>query len=159
MQVGDGDCGSTLAKGASAICAAVQSGALPLGDPAGAALALASLAGRSMGGTSGAVYKIMFTAAAASLRQQGQQDLTLPAAAAALLAGVAAVSKYGGAQRGDRTMLDSLGPAAEVRRLALRGAAATGRSCSSESGAMSAPCTIKPGRDCGYGVGRVGRTC
>ncbi|KAL4434444.1 hypothetical protein ABPG75_000885 [Micractinium tetrahymenae] len=113
-KVGDGDCGSTLAKGASAIQAALQSGALPLGDPASTALALASLAGRSMGGTSGAIYKLCMTAAGASLRQQGQQGLTLPAAAAALLAGVAAISKYGGAQLGDRTMLDALGPAAEA---------------------------------------------
>ncbi len=117
MQVGDGDCGSTLAKGASAIQAALQSGALPLDNPASTALALASLAGRSMGGTSGAVYKILLTAAGASLRLGGQQGLTLTAAATALLAGVAAVSKYGGAQRGDRTMLDALGPAAEVRVL------------------------------------------
>ncbi|KAL4420321.1 hypothetical protein ABPG77_010226 [Micractinium sp. CCAP 211/92] len=113
-KVGDGDCGSTLAKGASAIQAALQSGALPLDNPASTALALASLAGRSMGGTSGAVYKILLTAAGASLRLGGQQGLTLTAAATALLAGVAAVSKYGGAQRGDRTMLDALGPAAEA---------------------------------------------
>lgn len=113
--MGDGDCGSTLAKGADAIRAGLQSRALPLGDPAGTALALASLAGRSMGGTSGAVYKLLLTGAAASLRRQGQQALTLSAVAEALWDGVAAVSKYGGAQRGDRTMLDALVPAAEVR--------------------------------------------
>ena len=53
LQIGDGDCGSTLAKGAAAI--QQQLAALPLGDPAAAALALAALVGRSMGGTSGAV--------------------------------------------------------------------------------------------------------
>lgn len=63
--VGDGDCGSTLAKGAAAVHAAL--GRLPLGRPSAAALALARLAGGSMGGTSGALFKILFAAAGAAL--------------------------------------------------------------------------------------------
>ena len=63
-------------------------------------------------------YKILLTAVAASLRQQGQQQLSVAAAAAALREGAAAVSKYGGAQQGSRTMLDALIPAAEVGRVA-----------------------------------------
>jgi hypothetical protein len=52
VQVGDGDCGSTLAKGAAAVQQQVDT--LPFGDPAGTALALGRLLG-TMGGTSGAV--------------------------------------------------------------------------------------------------------
>lgn len=54
-QVGDGDCGSTLAQGAVAI--QQQLASLPLDDPSAAALALGRLVGRAMGGTSGAVVR------------------------------------------------------------------------------------------------------
>ena len=62
-------------------------------------------------------YKILLNAIGASLKRhlQGQQ-LTLASAAAALVDGAAAVSKYGGAQQGSRTMLDALIPASQVRR-------------------------------------------
>ena len=53
VQIGDGDCGSTLAQGAAAIHQ--QLAALPWDDPALAVLALAGTLGRSMGVTSGAV--------------------------------------------------------------------------------------------------------
>ena len=58
VQIGDGDCGSTLAQGAAAIHQ--QLAALPWDDPALAALALAGTLGRSMGGTSGAVVSLPF---------------------------------------------------------------------------------------------------
>jgi hypothetical protein len=53
LQIGDAECGSTLAKGAAAIQR--QLACLPLSDPAGAAVALGRTCGRSMGGTSGGV--------------------------------------------------------------------------------------------------------
>jgi dihydroxyacetone kinase len=53
--VGDGDCGSTLAKGAAAV--QQQLPALPLDDAAAAALQLGRTLGRACGGTSGAVVR------------------------------------------------------------------------------------------------------
>jgi hypothetical protein len=59
-------------------------------------------------------YKILMTAIAARLRQQQAQALTLAALADALAAGAAAVSQYGGAHAGSRTMLDALLPAVQA---------------------------------------------
>lgn len=78
--VGDGDCGSTVAKGAAAVLGEVDG--LPLRDAAGTALALAKILGRSMGGTSGGVNKIFWTAAGARLKAAagngaGPQQLTV----------------------------------------------------------------------------------
>ena len=53
-QVGDGDCGSTLALGAAAVRRASTAGRLPWGDAASLSLELGRLCGSAMGGTSGA---------------------------------------------------------------------------------------------------------
>ncbi|PSC68530.1 3,4-dihydroxy-2-butanone kinase [Micractinium conductrix] len=135
-KVGDGDCGSTLAKGAAAV--QQQLGALPLADPAAAAVVLARLAGHSLGGTSGAVYKILLTGTGASLAEQRRQTdgaaPTLADLAAALSDGAAAVGKYGGAQLGSRTMLDAVVPAAK----ALHEAAAAGQPAAAALAAAAA---------------------
>ena len=64
-----------------------------------------------MGGSSGALYSIFLNALAATLAASG--DISPKAAALAFSAGVGAISKYGGATAGYRTMLDALIPAAE----------------------------------------------
>ena len=116
---GDGDCGQTLADGGTALLADV--GAYPLSHPASTALALACSLGKSMGGSSGALYSIFLNAVAVHL---GAANVNTPAAmAAAFSAGCAAMSEYGGASKGHRTMLDALLPAAE----AMEAAAAQGK--------------------------------
>ena len=62
-RVGDGDCGSTLAKGASAIQADCAS-CYPLNAAPACLAAIAESVRRSMGGTSGALYELLFAAAA-----------------------------------------------------------------------------------------------
>lgn len=62
-RVGDGDCGSTLAKGASAVqtdCASWY----PLNDAPACLAAIAQTVRCSMGGTSGALYDLLFAAVA-----------------------------------------------------------------------------------------------
>lgn len=59
--VGDGDCGSTIRRGANAILQAVAN--MPLNDAGQLCLCLADCV-NAMGGTSGALYNILFTAAA-----------------------------------------------------------------------------------------------
>ena len=108
--VGDGDCGTTLAAGAAAILEDLPS--YDADDASATAASLAASVRRVMGGTSGVLYDIFFTAAAAAL----QTSAGTPAAklSSALEAGTQAVAHLGGATKGMRTMLDALLPAAEA---------------------------------------------
>lgn len=109
---GDGDCGSTLSRGAKAIrehLGTKESTLLPLDDPKELALALASLLDTSLGGTSGAIFSLLLTASVKHLNDcKGKSSI-----AQALFDGIEAVKKYGAAEEGDRTMLDALCPAAK----------------------------------------------
>lgn len=66
-RVGDGDCGSTLRRGAEAMQADLMRW-LPLNDAAGTLKGLARTL-RAMGGTSGVLYVISLTAAAGKPRE------------------------------------------------------------------------------------------
>ncbi|MER8421886.1 dihydroxyacetone kinase subunit DhaK [Mesorhizobium sp. M1329] len=101
-KAGDGDTGSTVAAGARSVLGRIAT--LPLADPAATLAAVGDILSASMGGSSGVLLSIFFTAAAQAL-QSGE---TLPKA---LLAGLDRVSFYGGARIGDRTMIDALEPA------------------------------------------------
>ncbi|WP_029006103.1 dihydroxyacetone kinase subunit DhaK [Azorhizobium doebereinerae] len=101
-RIGDGDTGSTVATAARAIQARL--GDLPLADLPATLGALGHILGTNMGGSSGVLLSIFFTAAAKALADKA--DL-----AQALLAGLERLSFYGGAAPGDRTMVDALDPA------------------------------------------------
>ncbi|MER8369281.1 dihydroxyacetone kinase subunit DhaK [Mesorhizobium sp. M0306] len=101
-KAGDGDTGSTVAAGARSVLGRVAT--LPLADPAATLAAVGDILSASMGGSSGVLLSIFFTAAAQAL-QSGE---TPPKA---LLAGLDRMSFYGGARIGDRTMIDALEPA------------------------------------------------
>nr|XP_045608352.1 triokinase/FMN cyclase-like [Procambarus clarkii]XP_045608353.1 triokinase/FMN cyclase-like [Procambarus clarkii]XP_045608354.1 triokinase/FMN cyclase-like [Procambarus clarkii] len=107
---GDGDCGSTLMKGITAV--SKQMSGLNMTQPHQVLGVLGDVSANAMGGTSGGLYSILFTAASASLASHECSHRS--AWAAALRAGCEAISKYGGAAQGDRTMLDALIPAVEV---------------------------------------------
>ncbi|XP_078673643.1 triokinase/FMN cyclase-like [Branchiostoma floridae x Branchiostoma belcheri] len=110
---GDGDCGTTMARGAKEILAALSH--LPFSCPHTLLLTLAAIVEKDMGGSSGALYSLFLTAAARPL-----QSSTDPAAwCAALHAGIQAISRYGGAEPGDRTMLDPLSTAHRTLSTAL----------------------------------------
>ena len=66
-QVGDGDCGSTLALGARAILSDVKA-KYNLNDAAATAWQLALSIRHAVGGTSGALYDVFATAAARKLQ-------------------------------------------------------------------------------------------
>ncbi len=100
---GDGDTGSTIATAARAIRTALPD--LPFGVTADLFDALGDRIGRAMGGSSGVLLSI-FLAAAANAARSGGDDL-----APALLAGLAAMKRHGGADLGHRTMIDALEPA------------------------------------------------
>ncbi|XP_057545361.1 putative 3,4-dihydroxy-2-butanone kinase [Amaranthus tricolor] len=112
-KVGDGDCGSTMYRGASAILEDMKK-YYPLNDATETINEIGSSIRRVMGGTSGIIYDILFKAAYAELKSTGQCTITPKEWASALQAAIAAVSKYGGASAGYRTLLDALIPAAEI---------------------------------------------
>lgn len=99
---GDGDTGSTLATAARALKGRLQD--MPLADHTQLFPALGTVLSQTMGGSSGVILAIFFNAAGDAFAKGG--NLT-----AALQAGLARVSEVGGAQPGDRTMIDALAPA------------------------------------------------
>jgi ATP-dependent dihydroxyacetone kinase len=101
-QSGDGDTGSTLAGASRALKDAIPG--LPLADLTQLYRAIGLELSQTMGGSSGVLLAIFFTAVgdAASSGQPNVQALT---------AGLARVQEVGGARLGDRTMIDALGPA------------------------------------------------
>ncbi|TGQ65591.1 MAG: DAK2 domain-containing protein [Mesorhizobium sp.] len=101
-KAGDGDTGSTVATGARSVLEQMDS--LPLADPAATLGAIGDILSSSMGGSSGVLLSILFTATAQALGF----GATIPKA---LLAGLGRMSFYGGAKIGDRTMIDALEPA------------------------------------------------
>jgi dihydroxyacetone kinase len=101
-KVGDGDTGTTFATAARAILAELDR--LPFADPPALCAALADRLSRVMGGSSGILMAIFAAAAGGHVGDP-------PDWPAALREGVRRVQEYGGAQPGDRTMLDALAPA------------------------------------------------
>ncbi|XP_052005145.1 triokinase/FMN cyclase isoform X1 [Xyrauchen texanus] len=105
---GDGDCGNTHALVANAIQEWLQCGSIS-GNLGQLLADLALLVQERMGGSSGALYCLFLSAAAPHLRECCDGA----AWARALHAGTEAMKRYGGAEPGDRTMLDALCPAVE----------------------------------------------
>lgn len=133
-RAGDGDTGSTVASGARGILAHMKT--LPLAETSGTLAAVGRILATSMGGSSGVLLSIFFTAAAKSMAET--ENLS-----AALLAGLERLTFYGGARPGDRTMVDALDPAlrslaagglSEAARTAKAGADATGTMTKARAG-------------------------
>jgi dihydroxyacetone kinase len=97
---GDGDFGSTLVRGAGALAAAP-----PSGSAADRLREAGRLASDTMGGSSGAFTGVALVRAASAVDE---------GAAAALAAAVAGIHEYGGAEPGDKTLLDALAPLADA---------------------------------------------
>ena len=106
-KVGDGDTGSTFAAGARDIADLLQRRQLPLANLATLFALIGERLTVVMGGSSGVLMSIFFTAAGQTLHD-GQP---LPEA---LLSGLAQMKQYGGADLGDRTLIDALQPALEA---------------------------------------------
>lgn len=139
-KVGDGDTGSTFAAGARAVLQACEAGQLPLNQPDRLLGVVGDTLSSVMGGSSGVLLSILFTAAG----QRLAQGETL---AQALNGGLERMQHYGGAQVGDRTMIDALHPAfaalsegaglAAAADAARKGADSTSRMASARAGRAS----------------------
>ncbi|MGR5130861.1 dihydroxyacetone kinase subunit DhaK [Vibrio alfacsensis] len=102
--VGDGDTGSTFAAGAKKVLAELEQRNLPLDEPSVLLTVIGEKLTTVMGGSSGVLLSIFFTAAGRALSRSDN-------VAEAFQAGLARMMEYGGAKQGDRTMIDALYPA------------------------------------------------
>ena len=133
---GDGDTGSTLAGASRALNAALDR--LPLADPTQLYRAIGMELSQTMGGSSGVLLAIFF-AAAGDASSSGKSWI------GALSAGLDRVMQVGGAEPGDRTMIDALAPALaalpdglnSAAKAARAGADATARMTRAKAGRSS----------------------
>uniref|UniRef100_A0A2A4K9H2 Triokinase/FMN cyclase n=1 Tax=Heliothis virescens TaxID=7102 RepID=A0A2A4K9H2_HELVI len=107
---GDGDCGITLKNFGLAIQSYLKTASVEY--PANVLWDLSEIAETDMGGTSGGIYSLGLSAASQGMASAKSNDVA--SWLAAWESGIQAISKYGGAEPGDRTMLDTLHHAAEA---------------------------------------------
>ena len=115
---GDGDTGSTLAGAARALIGAMDH--LPLADHTQLYRAIGLELSQTMGGSSGVLLAIFFAAAG----DAASSGMTMQAA---LMAGLDRMQEIGGANLGDRTMIDALHPALSVLDQGMQAATAAAR--------------------------------
>ncbi|MCM2395992.1 dihydroxyacetone kinase subunit DhaK [Rhizobium sp. S95] len=115
---GDGDTGSTLAGAARALINALDR--LPLSDHTQLLRAIGLELSQTMGGSSGVLLAIFFTAAG----DGASSGLPMREA---LKAGLARMQEIGGARVGDRTMVDALAPALDAFAESIAAAASAAR--------------------------------
>jgi dihydroxyacetone kinase len=137
-KVGDGDTGSTFATEARSIKA--HAGQMPLADVEALLSYVGEKLSSSMGGSSGILLAIMFSAAGTAVKQGASW-------VEGLQAGLARMKQYGGANLGDRTMIDALEPALKelasgaslqkVAATARKGAEATAKMTRAKAGRSS----------------------
>lgn len=99
---GDGDTGTTLSRASRALIDSLDR--LPLADNTQLFRAIGSELNQTMGGSSGVLLAIFFTA----VGDAASSGLSI---VAAMQAGLERMSQVGGAKVGDRTMIDALQPA------------------------------------------------
>ncbi len=117
-RTGDGDTGATLLAAARALLAAAPR--LPMADEASLLWAIGQELGQTMGGSSGVLLAIFFSAAGEAAQDGAPTHR-------ALEAGLARVMEVGGATPGDRTMIDALAPALAALPGGMAAAAAAAR--------------------------------
>jgi ATP-dependent dihydroxyacetone kinase len=115
---GDGDTGSTLATASRALVKALDR--LPQADWTQLYRAIGLELSQTMGGSSGVLLAIFFTAA-------GDASANGQDAVSALKAGLKRIQEVGGAEIGDRTMIDALSPALDALPSGLEAAAKAAR--------------------------------
>jgi dihydroxyacetone kinase len=126
-RAGDGDTGTTLATAARALVAALDR--LPLADLTQLYRAIGMELSQTMGGSSGVLLAIFFTAAGDA--SAGGKDWI-----AALKAGLERIRQVGGAEPGDRTMIDALVPALDALSQGVAAAATAARAGAAATGGM-----------------------
>lgn len=130
--IGDADHGANLKRGFAAVTETLAE------EPQATPGAVLTAAGRQListvGGASGPLYGTLLRRTGKTLGDD--ERVTRARLAEALGAGVTAISQLGGAQVGDKTMLDALVPAVE----GLRESFGAGRAAAEEGALATVPC-------------------
>ncbi|KAJ6541562.1 dihydroxyacetone kinase [Mycena capillaripes] len=107
---GDGDCGLTLKAGAQGVTQAIEAGSITGTDLVADVRAIAKVAETAMGGTSGALYSIFFSALAQGIQSAAASTTTATPDlwATALSAALAKLYTYTRARPPSRTLVDPL---------------------------------------------------
>ncbi|MFE6854023.1 dihydroxyacetone kinase subunit DhaL [Streptomyces sp. NPDC057674] len=146
--IGDADHGANLRRGFAAVTQTLAE------DPPATPGAVLTAAGRQListvGGASGPLYGTLLRRTGKTLGDE--ERVTREQLAEALGSGVAAVSQLGGAQVGDKTMLDALTPAVE----GLRESFGAGRAAAEEGALATVPLRARKGRASYLGERSVG---
>lgn len=146
--IGDADHGANLKRGFAAVTEVLEK------EPPATPGAVLVLAGRQListvGGASGPLYGTLLRRTGKALGEA--ESVTRQDLAAALATGVAAVGQLGGAQVGDKTMLDALVPAAE----ALGDSFAAARDAAEGGALATVPLRARKGRASYLGERSVG---
>jgi dihydroxyacetone kinase-like protein len=114
-EIGDGDHGENLDRGFSAVTGKLA-GIAPDASPADVLKTVATTLISTVGGASGPLLGTAYLKASAAVA--GRADLDAAAVADLLEAAVGGIVLRGKAERGDKTMVDAWGPAAEAARAA-----------------------------------------
>ena len=155
--IGDADHGANLDRGMSAALAALD--AAPPADAAALLKTVGMTMVSKVGGASGPLYGTLFLRMAGAA---GGGSLDAAGLAAALRAGLDGVAARGKAERGDKTMLDALGPACDALDEALAGGQELGAALRAAAGAAQAgrdatvPLVARKGRASYLGERSVG---
>jgi dihydroxyacetone kinase-like protein len=120
--IGDGDHGTNMDRGFSAIVSSLEAG-LPEGDtPEAVAAARLRVAGRTListvGGAAGPLYGTALMRAGAAVAGADTSGGSVGALLAALEAAIGGISALGKSTTGEKTMLDALVPGLEAGRTA-----------------------------------------
>ncbi|MDB5683141.1 MAG: dak [Sphingomonas bacterium] len=110
-EVGDGDLGISMRRGANAIEAQIAD--IAFDHPQSALRVMAGIVRETVGGTSGPLMAAFLLGASQAIGQTAN-PASVAAVPTALRAGCTAIAVLGGARAGDRTMLDALWPAADA---------------------------------------------
>lgn len=105
-ELGDSDTGDTLSRGACAILEELSKDNLKVGNPHQFLITLSDILMTSMGGSSGAIFSIFFQCASIAFSDCNEYCITNWLQA--LSNGIEGIMRYGKAEIGDRTLLDSL---------------------------------------------------
>lgn len=107
---GDGDCGETLATGATAILNSIKSKKITFEDPIYSISQIAAIVEDKMGGTSGGVYSIFLISFIKNLRNYESLETVEPFANSLYNGLYLGLYNYTRARVGGRTLIDTLEP-------------------------------------------------
>lgn len=105
-ELGDGDTGTTLSRGAEILLAQLRENYLNIADPLLVLQQIGKILMTSMGGTLGAIISIFFQCSSKAFI--GKNEHSIENWLQAITLGIEGIKQYGQADIGDRTLLDSL---------------------------------------------------